>query len=168
MSRGSCYSDEESVWSFNNNCSSGTSDRNWSVEDKNWSANESVTKPLLSDKPGASSKKSSKHDRPTAARSDKPKPRKRKGKKQLHKLKGFVAFVRRIVKSEPSQNRLWKAVLGFPVGLVIAAGLFFTVVQPLELDPDMRNLVGSLMGVGMALGFAFSVQVGARSAIGMN
>lgn len=169
MSRGSFYSDDESLLSYNNNCSSGTSDRNWSaedrnwsVEDRNWSADESV-KPLLSHKPTKSSPKKS--SKPTTLRSDGRKtgssnqPNKRKkGKKRFQT--GLIALFRRIAKSDPSEHRLWKAALGFPIGLAIAGGLFFVVILPMDLDPDVRNLVGSLVGLVLAIGFAFSVQVG--------
>ena len=167
MSRGSYYSDDESFLSYNNNCSSGTSDRNWSVDDRSWSVediNWSATKSVTLGKPTTSSPRQS-SKRNAARRDTKPKtgssppPNKRKkGKKQLQT--GFIAFVKRLAKSDPSEHQLLKAALGFPIGLVVAAGLFFVVILPMDLDPDVRNLVGSLVGLVLAIGFAFSVQVG--------
>ncbi|KAL8585815.1 hypothetical protein ACOMHN_065165 [Nucella lapillus] len=52
-----------------------------------------------------------------------------------------------------------KAAIGFPIGLLIAGSLFVTVVKPMDLEPDDRNLAGSVMGLTLALGYAFSVQV---------
>ncbi|KAK7110002.1 E3 ubiquitin-protein ligase DCST1-like [Littorina saxatilis] len=145
------FSEEESVWSFNNNCSSQASDRSWSMQDRNWSAEDKSTKPLLSKK----SKKSKAKKQPDKLS----KKQSKSSFKDKKRKKGFIAFMRRLVKSNPSEHRMLKAALCFPLGVVFAGGLFLLVVQPLDLDPDVRNLVGSLAGLVLATGFAFSVQV---------
>ena len=160
----SYISDNESGWSFNNNCSSETSDTLWGVANRNWSAKKSVKKTLPSAKtkpplkPAPMRTKAKRPDQKKVKTSPSSTKKKKWKKPNVHAA-GVVNFVRRIVKSDPSEHRMLKAVLGFPVGLAIAGCVFLVVIQPLDLDPDVRNLAGSGMGVVLALGFAFSVQV---------
>ncbi|XP_076439279.1 E3 ubiquitin-protein ligase DCST1-like [Babylonia areolata] len=118
----------------------------------------SQQQPLLSDKPAKSSFKQPPKPQAGKRKVDfsAAKKTRKKAKKRTAKV---IAFVQRILKSDPSEHRGVKMVLGFPIGLIIAGALYLTVIQPLDLDPDVRNLAGSLMAVALGLGYAFSVQV---------
>lgn len=72
---------------------------------------------------------------------------------------GLLGFVLTVLKSEPGQYSLLKACFAFPAGLLISAGLFLVVIQPMDLDPDTQRLVGAVSGLVLSLGFAVSLQV---------
>ena len=79
--------------------------------------------------------------------------------RKRHSHKGFLAFVRRVLKSNPSQYRLIKAIFCFPFGLLVANTLFLVVVQPMDLDPDLCIIIRKSAGLIIAIAFAISVRV---------
>ncbi|KAK3095264.1 hypothetical protein FSP39_012345, partial [Pinctada imbricata] len=61
--------------------------------------------------------------------------------------------------SPPDKYTALKTVLGFPFGSLIGIGLYFAVIDPIELPETTRQLLGAVMSLGLACGYAFSPQV---------
>lgn len=83
--------------------------------------------------------------------------RKRIPDSEWQRLKRFGV---RVLKSDPSEFRLLKALFGFPFGLLMGGVLYLLIIKPMDLDPDVRRSVGSVAGLLIAIGFVLSVQVG--------
>ncbi|XP_048751496.2 E3 ubiquitin-protein ligase DCST1-like [Ostrea edulis] len=64
-----------------------------------------------------------------------------------------------ILQSSPEEYNGIKTVLGFPMGIMIGFALYKAVLEPLSLPKDLRELVGGVLGLALASGYAMSVQV---------
>ncbi|XP_065924882.1 E3 ubiquitin-protein ligase DCST1 [Magallana gigas] len=64
-----------------------------------------------------------------------------------------------VINSSPEEYNSIKTVLGFPVGAFIAYMLYKAVLEPLALPKNLQELLGGVLGLGMASGYAMSVQV---------
>lgn len=87
----------------------------------------------------------------------------RRRRRSFRRKQGFMAFVYRLVLSDPKEHQCLKACIAFPIGALISLGLFYSVIYPLEMKPVTRDLLGGCLGVALSLGFAFSVEVCWRS-----
>ncbi|XP_061194944.1 E3 ubiquitin-protein ligase DCST1-like [Saccostrea echinata] len=85
--------------------------------------------------------------------------KKRKGSQIYLCFFFLVDKLRDVVQSDPGEYSGIKTVLGFPTGALLAFGLYLAVLAPLNLQKDTSELVGGLLGLGLATGYAISAQV---------
>nr|XP_022310045.1 DC-STAMP domain-containing protein 1-like [Crassostrea virginica] len=64
-----------------------------------------------------------------------------------------------VLQSSPEEYIPVKTLLGFPIGAFLAFLLYKAVIEPLSLPPNLREIVGAFLGLGLASGYAMSIQV---------
>ncbi|KAL3876418.1 hypothetical protein ACJMK2_034267 [Sinanodonta woodiana] len=71
----------------------------------------------------------------------------------------FVGPVYSFLRSSPEEYKILKMCLGFPFGALVAYVLYSILIQPIQLGKETRELIGGVMGLVLASGYAMSVQV---------
>ncbi|XP_048251270.1 E3 ubiquitin-protein ligase DCST1-like isoform X1 [Haliotis rufescens] len=64
-----------------------------------------------------------------------------------------------LLRSPPDQHRTLKTVIAFPIGVVVAFALHYTVIDSIKLPLATCQVVGGVLGVAVALGFGLSTSV---------
>ncbi|CAH1790155.1 unnamed protein product [Owenia fusiformis] len=93
-------------------------------------------------------------------------PLKKKGKRKKKKkskptsiCQRWCPLLYRFFTSGPDEYLILKQILGFPIGLLFATGLYYAVIDSMRFTTFVKYTLGTILGIMMSGGFAMSIQV---------